>query len=101
MSIGGDVFKDIFYYISPSISCLSLEHYETMISLLNSGKGTEMKTVTKDTTHIICDTSEYERIKELFTPEGFCCCVIPKWVFISQSLNYCLPTVDFVFMIHS
>ena len=101
MSIGGDVFKGIFYYTSPNTSHQLLEHYKTMISLLNSGKGTEMKAITKDTTHIICDTTEYGSIREQFAPDGFCCCVIPKWVFISQSLHYCLPTVGFVFMIHS
>ena len=101
MSVGGDVFKGIFYYTSPSISHQSPKKYETMNVYLNSGKATKMKAITRDTTHILCDTNEYERIHEKLAPDGFCCCVIPEWVFISQSLHYCLPTVIFVFMIHS
>lgn len=101
MSFGTDVFKGIFYYVSPSTSLQLLENNETMISLLNSEKGTEMQEITKDTTHIICNATDYDGIRRWFDSDGFYCCVIPKWVFISQSLHYRLPTVNLFPMIHS
>lgn len=88
-----DVFEGVLFYITPNASSSLESNGESVVSILNSGNGKETKRITNNTTHIICDQTDFPRLHELVSDDAFCYYVIPKWVLISQSLHYRLPTV--------
>lgn len=93
------MFEGVLFYIAPNASSSLEPNGESVVSILTSGNGKETKRITNDTTHIICNQLDFSRLRELVSDDAFCYYVIPKWVLISQSLHYRLPTVRFGFLV--
>ena len=93
------MFKGVLFYLSPNTASSLEENRESVIRILMNGHGKETKQITNNTSHIICDQVDYSNLRDLVSDDAFCYYVIPKWVLISQSLHYRLPTVCFPFRV--
>lgn len=96
---GTDVFKGVLFYVTPNASSSLGPSGESVVSILIDGNGKETKRITNNTTHVICDQTDYAKLCELVSDDAFCYYVIPQWVLISQSLHYRLPTVRLRFVV--
>lgn len=87
------VFENVSFYIIPATARRLQANNDKMISLLRTGAASSKSYLDDDVTHVICDNTDYSIAKKSVNDSAFCCFVTPKWVFISQSLHYCLPVV--------
>lgn len=87
------VFDGVRFYVIPETAQRLKDTYDTMISLLESGKGEFLSDFREEVSHVICNSSDYHLIQQKVKDSSFSCFVTPKWVFISHSLHYCIPVV--------
>lgn len=86
-------FSGVKFYIIPSTASRLKENNQRMISILRTGMALQETTINDNVTHVICNSSDFVLAQKTTSDSVFCCYVTPKWVFISQSLRYCLPVV--------
>lgn len=86
-------FSGVKFYIIPSAASRLKENNQRMISILRTGMALQETTINDNVTHVICNSSDFVLAQKTTSDSVFCCYVTPKWVFISQSLRYCLPVV--------
>lgn len=89
------VFDNVCFYIIPATARRLQDNNDKMVSILRTGAATNKPLVDDDVTHIICNNTDFAVAKKSVNDSAFCCFVTPKWVFISQSLHYCLPVVGY------
>ena len=88
------VFEGVNFAILPDTYQHMGENGEMMRSMLNSGGGKECPIDNCELTHVICSSADYPSNCRIVPDSAFCEFVIPKWVFISQSLHYPLSFVS-------
>ena len=86
-------FSGVKFYIIPSTASRLKENNAKMVSILRIGMALQETTINDNVTHVICNPSDFALAQKTTSDSVFCCYVTPKWVFISQSLHYCLPVV--------
>ena len=89
------IFDGVHFYVIPETAQRLQKNNEAMISLLKNGKGTEIREFGHNVSHAICTSADYNVIKQKAKDSSFSCFVTPKWVFISQSLQYTVSYVRF------
>lgn len=87
------VFDGIRFYIIPETAQRLKDTNKTMVSLLTQGSAVESSALSDDVTHVICTSADFKEIYQKARDSSFSCFVTPKWVFISQSVQYCVPFV--------
>ena len=87
------VFDGVRFYIIPETIQRLKDTNKTMVSLLTQGSAVESSTLSSDITHIICTSADFKEIYQKARDSSFSCLVTPKWAFISQSVQYCVPFV--------
>lgn len=87
------VFDGINFYIVPETARRLKDTNEMMVSLLTKGSGSEMTEFNDSVSFTICTSADYQYLKQKAKDSSFSCYVTPKWVFISQSVQHCVPFV--------
>ena len=93
MSCKNCLFSGVYFAVSDETAARLSTTNTKMVQLLKSGGAEERNLESADLTHIICNTVDHSTIQRVLTNAAFCRTVIPKWVFISQSMHYQLPIV--------
>ena len=93
MSNKNRVFSGVYFAVSGKTAARLCTTNTKMVQLLKSGGAEERDIDSSELTHIICNTVDHDAIQTALANAAFCRTVIPKWVFISQSIHYQLPLV--------
>lgn len=99
MSSKNRLFSGVYFAVSPETAARLSATNAKMVQLLKSGGAEERDIESSELTHIICNTVDHDVIQTVLANAAFCRTVIPKWVFISQSMHYQLPLVVFFYKI--
>lgn len=93
MNPKGHIFRGVYFAVLEDTAIRLSDTHSKMVKLLKNGGAEEVDLYSAELTHVICNTVDYSSIQRVVANAAFFKAVIPKWVFISRSMFYQLPSV--------